>query len=330
MSYASQQQRIIVTRDRDFVQLHEQDYEHSGIVYWPHNEAVAIRDMQQLLVDLLQRIAKAPAQGSGIPNAFNTTSPKKKGKKRKRKGSPRKPQVSNELPAGLEVQGTVQSVSGDTLQVQLTTGQTAWLLPQRLGRPTPQVGDEIQAVTVRFVKSRKQLHLSMRRAYTSARTVPHLGLKRLRRHDHALLREICERWLVEFEFVGAHGLRIYGVTTSEVRDATNYLRRHIPWTASATVELDTVAFRNWTHAAYGGGVGKMALATCALIQYHSANSMVICAGSNRDLDSLLCLIHAHVPNLQVFDFQTARSEPITACRWPCAEMTNECARQIAQ
>ena len=175
MSYASQQQRIIVTRDRDFLQLHEQDYEHSGIVYWPHNEAVAIGDMQQLLVDLLQRIAESPAQGSGIPAEFNTTSIKKKGKKRKRKGSPRKPPVSNELPAGIEVQGTVQSASGDTLQVQLTTGQTAWLLPQRLGRPTPQVGDEIQAVTVRFVKSRKQLHLSMRRAYTSARTIPHLG-----------------------------------------------------------------------------------------------------------------------------------------------------------
>ena len=146
-------------------------------------------------------------------------------------------------------------------------------------------------------------------------------MKRLRRNEHALLREICEQWLVEFEFVGEHGLRIYGVTAPEVRDAANYLHRHIPWTASANVELDTVAFRNWTYSAYGGGVGKMALATGALIQYHSANSMVICAASNRELDSLLSLIHAHVPDLQIIDFQTARSEPII--RLPLALCGND-------
>ena len=50
MDYALRQQRVIVTRDRDFVQLHHDQYPHSGIVYWPHGRVTSSPQMLELLV----------------------------------------------------------------------------------------------------------------------------------------------------------------------------------------------------------------------------------------------------------------------------------------
>ncbi len=60
MTYALEQQRIILTRDRDFLQLHDEDHAHCGIIYWPHTEYLSAGAMQDLLIRFLQRVAAAP------------------------------------------------------------------------------------------------------------------------------------------------------------------------------------------------------------------------------------------------------------------------------
>jgi predicted nuclease of predicted toxin-antitoxin system len=315
MRYAVEQQRIIVTRDRDFLQLHAQDQEHSGIVYWPHNESATLGDMQDLLVRLLSRVSESPTRRTEILTCTPAEPVRGKKRKKQKKKKPHQPPPSNRLPRGLLVRGVVQSVHNHALEVQLETRQIGRILPHRLPEEMPSVGTEIEAVTVGYIKRRKQLHLSMRRLFSLARTVPAVGVKQLRRDDYALIRtmELC--WPAEVELEDEYTVRIFGRTAEAVRTAAQYLQQQIPWTASVTVQLDRPRFQQWMRKAFGGGVGSMSRATGTLVRYHDAHSLLLCAISNRELNALLQQIQKHVPGLQVRTLQSARSEPLMPCRW---------------
>lgn len=314
MSYALQQRRIIVTRDRDFLKLHAEDHEHSGIVYWPHNEQVSLSEMQETLINLLQRIAKSPGQGAEVATACRQIRLKRRNRKRERRTT-QTGLSTNWLPTGLLVQATVVAQQGGMLKVQLESGEQGIISPCRLPTSTPQVGDAIDAVTVRYSRTKRQLHLSMRRAFSLARTLPTLGLKQLRRADKAMIHELQTRWPVEIVVEGEHMLRIYGLTADAVRDAARHLQQKIPWVASAVVRLDKQKLFAWCHTAFGGGVDALAQATGTMVRYQYPEAISLFAASNRELDGVVRLIQAHLPDLQVEEFQAARSESLSPCRW---------------
>jgi predicted nuclease of predicted toxin-antitoxin system len=317
MTYALEQQRIIVTRDRDFLQLHDQEHAHSGIVYWPHTESLSRRTMQELLVRILQQVAAAPTNPAELPTAACVVPSKKKKRKskRKRQGAKQAPPVSNKLPPGIHVRAVVTKTSDTVTELRLASGQTGWILAEHHAVTTPTPGQELEAVTVSYVKARKRLYLSLRRGYCMARTMPTAGLRQLRRTDHQLVRAIQGQWPVEIAFEEAHVVRVYGVTSESVREVISHLHRLIPWSASALIQVDRLAFKAWVKATYGS-LGKMGQATSAWLNFHHDNRLCICAETNRGLDSILTLIQQHNPDMQVCGLQAARSEPLTRCQWP--------------
>ncbi len=170
-------------------------------------------------------------------------------------------------------------------------------------------------MTVGYVKSQRQLHLSMRRNYSMARTMPNVGLRMMRRADFELIRTMQARWPVEIEFEGSHTVRLFGYTAEATRDAAHDLQRLIPWTASAEMQLpERAAFKAWIINAYGG-VNKMCRATGALVRYLDANRILVCADTNRGLDCLLKLMQTNVPDTQIDGIQLSHSEPLLKCRW---------------
>jgi len=66
MAYAHEEQRVLVTRDKGFLQLCREEHPHSGVVYWPHGRSTKSSDMQALLIELLQQIVKSPAHAAEI------------------------------------------------------------------------------------------------------------------------------------------------------------------------------------------------------------------------------------------------------------------------
>ncbi len=147
MDFALRQQRVIVTRDQDFVQLHHDQYPHSGIVYWPHGRVTSSPQMLEMLVRLLKQICRAPESELAVVAAH-----------------PRW------LPLGMVQHVHVQSVDDSGARVLLDSGYVGLIEPQHLPRAGLRVNDQVEAVVVRYVRSRKKLYLSMRRNFTFART----------------------------------------------------------------------------------------------------------------------------------------------------------------
>ncbi len=321
MTYALQQQRVIVTRDRDFLELHDQDHAHSGIIYWPHTEVLSGNAMQELLVGFLQRVAAAPSDPARLSTVLQPPPRKKKRKKRRSTGSNPVAPLSNKLPAGLRVHGRVRAIDGPAYEVRLDAGQTAWLLSSRLAQPALEVGEEVDAVTLPYLRACKRLHLSQRRVFATARTFPISGLRQLRRGDYQLVRELEQQWPVEIVFEDDHVVRIYGVTSESVREVTSYLHRLMPWTGSAVVEVDRVAFKTWVATAYGD-LTKMGQAIGGSLSFQHQDLLVVCAESNRELNAILTLIHAHHPQMQICQVQSARFEPLLKCQWACLHPCN--------
>ncbi len=164
-----------------------------------------------------------------------------------------------------------------TLDVRLSTGQLAKILPHRLPEPVPGIGATIQAVTVHYVKARKQLQLSMRRQYSQARSMPTQGLKQLRRGDYSLVRVLQQQELVEIVLEAAHAVRIYGVSPEAVRGASGRLDQQLPWNCSAVLRLNKAELQQWMRSVFGGGVGKLSQATGTLVRHVGTRSLIVCA-----------------------------------------------------
>lgn len=317
MAYAHEEQRILVTRDKGFLQLCREEHPHSGVVYWPHGRSTKSSDMQALLIELLQQISKSPAQPAElIPRAKRSR--RAKHRRQQAAAALRAAAVSRNLPPGLLVRGVVQSIDEEEACVLLDGGQHATILSNRFPASPLAIGDEIEAVTLVYIRSRKTLHLSMRRNFALARTMPSTGPRLLRRNDYQWQTQLERQQPVEIVLEGPHSVRVFGATAEAVRETACDLDREVPWTASAVITANTPEFKAWIMPAFGG-LAKFARGTGTANQHWHGGRVLICAATNRELDHVLNLLRTHVPSVEISDVQSARSEALHACAWPQLE-----------
>ena len=319
MAYAHEEQRVLVTRDKGFLQLCREEHPHSGVVYWPHGRSTKSSDMQALLIELLQQIVKSPAHAAEISPPTRRS---RRAKRRKRQAAAAMGTTagSRSLPAGLLVHGVVQSIGEEEACVLLDGGPHATLLSHRFPASELSIGDEIEAVTVLYIRSRKTLHLSMRRNFALARSMPRTGPRLLRRNNYQWQTQLERQRPVEIVLEGPHTVRVFGATAEAVRETACELDREVPWTASAVITTNTPEFKAWIMPAFGG-LAKLARSTGAAMQYWHGGRVLICAATNRELDHVLNLIRTHVPSIDISDLQSARLEALHACAWPRWEDT---------
>jgi predicted nuclease of predicted toxin-antitoxin system len=319
MAYAHDAQRVLVTRDKDFLQLCREEHPHSGVVYWPHGRSAKSSDMQALLIELLQQIVQSPAQAAEIaPHAKRSRRAKRR--RQRAAAATRAAAVSRNLPAGLLVRGVVQAIGEQEACVLLDGGQHATILSQRFPTSPLSIGDEIEAVTLVYIRSRKTLHLSMRRNFALARTMPSTGPRLLRRNDYQWQTQLERERPVEIVVEGPHTVRVFGATAEAVRETACKLDREVPWTASAIITANTPEFKAWIMPAFGG-LAKFARSTGTAMQHWHGGRVLICAATNRELDHVLNLIRTHVPSIDIHEVQSARLEALHACAWPRGEDT---------
>jgi len=127
--------------------------------------------------------------------------------------------------------------------VLLDGGPHATLLSHRFPASELSIGDEIEAVTVLYIRSRKSLHLSMRRNFALARTMPRTGRRLLRRNDHQWQMQLERQRPVEIVLEGPHTVRVFGATAEAVRETACELDHQVPWTASAVITTHTPEFK---------------------------------------------------------------------------------------
>jgi hypothetical protein len=272
-----------------------------------------------LLIELLQQIVKFPGQAAEIaPPA------RRSGRAQRHRqtaaAATHAAAVRRSLPAGLLVRGVVQSIGAEQACVLLDGGQHATLLSNRFPASPLSIGDEIEAVTLVYLRPRKVLHLSMRRHFAWARTMPRTGSRLLRRNDHQWQTQLEQQQPVEIVLEGPHTVRVFGATAEAVRDTACALDRQVPWTASAVITANTPAFKGWINPTFGG-LTKFARSTGIALQHWHGGRVLICAATNRELDHVLTLLRTHVPSTDISDVQSARTEALHACAWPRWEDT---------
>jgi predicted nuclease of predicted toxin-antitoxin system len=317
MAYAHEEQRVLVTRDKGFLQLCRAAHPHSGLVYWPHGRSTKSSDMQALLIELLHVIVKSPGEAAEMaPHAKSSRRAKRR--RQKAAAAARAAAASRKLPAGYLVRGVVQAIGPEETHVLLHGGQHATLLSNRLPAVPLSIGAEIEAVTVLYVRSRKTLHLSMRRNFALARTMPRSGLRLLHRNDYQWQTQLERQRPVEIVVEGPHTVRLFGATAEAVRETACDLERQVPWTASAVITVNTPEFKAWINPAVGG-LAKFARSTGTAIQHIYGGRALICAGTNRELDHVLNIIRTQVPSIEISDVQPARTEALHTCAWPTLE-----------
>ena len=170
-------------------------------------------------------------------------------------------------------------------------------------------------MTVGYVKSQRQLHLSMRRNYSMARTMPNVGLRMMRRADFELIRTMQARWPVEIEFEGSHTVRLFGYTAEATRDAAHDLQRSFRGPLQQKCSC-----QNEQPSRHGSSMHTVASTRCVArrarsVRYLDANRILVCADTNRGLDCLLKLMQTNVPDTQIDGIQLSHSEPLLKCRW---------------
>jgi len=315
MAFAHEAQRVLITRDKGFLQLCRESHPHSGVVYWPHGRSTKSSDMQKLLIELLQQIARSPAEAAEMVPPGKRARSARRRKKRKAAAAARAPAVSRNLPAGYLVCGQVESVGPHEIQVRLTQGQLATLQRSRAASAPLATGAEIAAVTVQYVRSRKVLHVSMRRNFALARTMIPAGLRALRRSDYQWKTRLETERPVEIVFEEPCTVRVFGETGDAVRETANELDREAPWSASAVLRSELTALKKWVESAFGRWK-TLADSTGTMISLRSDGLIQVGAATNRELDHVIQLLQIHVPGTEVMQLQAARFEPLHACAWP--------------
>jgi hypothetical protein len=106
------------------------------------------------------------------------------------------------------------------------------LLAHRLPDPPPLIGAEIEAVTVEYIQICRTLHLSMRREFAQARTLPRFASPLLSRHDNLLQQQLQTRRPVEIVFERRNVVRVFGAT-----DVLNIIQAHVPGIEIRTMHL---------------------------------------------------------------------------------------------
>jgi predicted nuclease of predicted toxin-antitoxin system len=320
MAYAHEEQRVLVTRDKDFLQLSREEHPHSGIVYWPHGRATKSAAMQALLIELLQQIVASPGEAAEISPQLSRAH----GAARHQHGAAvvggRGAAPSRNLPAGYLVRATVHAQDDQQTLVVLETGQRATLLAHRRPPVPLSIGDDIEAVTVLYVRSRNTLHLSMRRNFALARTMPRVGLRSLRRNNHRWRRQLEQQRPVEIVIEEPHTVRVFGADAEAVRATAGELDHHVPWTASAAIAFRMPALKAWVTSAFGS-FARFAHSTGVALHWRHDGRVVICAATNRELDHVLNLVRLHVPETALCSLQSARTEALHTCAWPPLDET---------
>ena len=195
----------------------------------------------------------------------------------------------------------------------LTYGSQPVLLAHRLPDPPPLIGAEIEAVTVEYVQICRTLHLSMRREFAQARTLPRFASPLLSRHDNLLQQQLQTRRPVEIVFERRNVVRVFGATVEAVRETAAELDRLVPWTASAVFAVPVEAFKGWVMPTFGG-LAKFARSTGTAMRFCVAARLPDLSETNRQL-YVLNIIQAHVPGIEIRTMHLGHSEAIHACAW---------------
>jgi predicted nuclease of predicted toxin-antitoxin system len=286
MDYALLQQRVIVTRDHDFVQFHHEQNPHSGIVYWPHPRLTSSPQMIELLVRFLKQISRAPESELVMVAAH-----------------PRS------LPLGTVLQVVVRRIDRAGAHVVLESGYRGLIEHNHLPRCGIAVNDLVEAVVVRYVKSRKRLLLSMRRNCTFARTMPARFQRQLRRDDHRIQREIQDATGAEIVGETPNKIRVFSDTLESLNEAAARLRDAFPWTCEAVVRVDRPAFRRWVLAEFAG-VRRFGEQMQVRIDSDHLGRLLIWAVADSLVENALNTIATAVPEVEVYGFIRSFVEPL--------------------
>jgi predicted nuclease of predicted toxin-antitoxin system len=285
IDYAMVQQRVIVTRDHDFVQFHHQQHPHSGIVYWPHPRLTSSPQMVELLVQFLRQIRTAPASELAMVAAH-----------------PRS------LPLGTVLQVQVQQIDRAGAHVVLDSGYRGLIEHAHLPRTGIAVNDQVEAVVVRYVRSRKRLLLSMRRKCTFARTIPAKLQRHLRKNDHQIQQQIEQTTGSEIVRETPSRIRVFSDSLESLNAAADRLREVFPWTCEALVRVDRAAFRRWVLVEFGG-VRRFGHQLQVRIDSDHLGRLLIWSVADSLIENALNTISTAVPEVDVHGFLKSFVEP---------------------
>jgi hypothetical protein len=286
MDYALGEQRVIVTRDRDFVQFHHERHPHSGIVYWPQPQLMSSPQMVDFLVRFLKRISSSPSSELAMVAVH-----------------PRS------LQPGTVLQAHVQSIDRAGAHVMLDSGYLGLIKHRDLPRCGIAVNEQVEAVVIRYLKSRKRLLLSMRRQFTFARSMPARFQRHLRRNDHRIQREIQDATGCEIIQETPNRLRLFSDSVDSLLEAGERLRELFPWTCEAVVLVDRPAFRQWVLTEFAG-VRRFADQMQVRIDSDHLGRLMIWAAADSLVENALNTISTAVPEMLVQDFIRSFIEPV--------------------
>jgi predicted nuclease of predicted toxin-antitoxin system/predicted RNA-binding protein with RPS1 domain len=285
IDYAMGQQRVIVTRDQDFVQFHHQQHPHAGIVYWPHPRLSSSPQMVEMLVQFLRQICTTP--GSELALVADHPS---------------------SLPLGTVLRVQVRRIDEAGAHVVLESGYPGLIEHTQLPRGGVAVDDHVEAVVVRYVKSRKRLMLSARRNFTFARTMPDRFQRQLRKNDHRILRQIEQATESEIVRETPNRIRVFSDSLESLHEAADRLREGYPWTCEAVGHVERNAFRRWVLTEFGG-LRRFGEQMQVRIDSDRLGRLLIASVADSLVENALNAISTAVPELQVHGFLKSFIEP---------------------
>jgi hypothetical protein len=286
IDFALGQQRVIVTRDRDFVQFHHERYPHCGIVYWPQPRLTSSPPTVDFLVRFLKRISSSPSSELAMVAVH-----------------PRS------LQAGTVLQAQVQYFDRAGAHVMLDSGYYGLIRHGDLPRCGIAVNEQVEAVAIRYVKSRKRLLLSMRRQFSFARSMPARFQRHLRKDDHRVQRAIEDATGTEIVQETPNRIRVFSDSLESLIEAGERLRERFPWTCEAVVLVDRPAFRQWVLTEFAG-VRRFADQMQVRVESDHLGRLLIWAAADSLVENALNTISTAVPEMLVQDFIRSFVEPV--------------------